>query len=166
MANGAVAEAITEKIKYAIPRIRLLLVQENAPHTNRRVTIRTPNDAVKLVKPLRHAAEEKFVSIHLNTKSEVVGIHEVSHGTLSSSLVHPREVFKAALLANSFAILVCHNHPSGSAVSPSPEDLDTTKMLVDSGKLLGVTVVDHIIVGPRARDSFYSIREGHPELWD
>jgi DNA repair protein RadC len=159
------AQIIANKIKYSVPKIKLLLVHENVPHSSRRVLIKSPGDAAKLLKPIKHASEEMFVSVHLNAKNEVLGLHEVSHGTLSASLVHPREVFKAALLANSYAILVCHNHPSGSAVSPSSEDMDTTKQLVEAGKLLGVNVVDHIIVGPRPRDYFYSIRENHPALW-
>lgn len=158
--------SIANKIKYGIPKIKLLLVHENLPQTGKRFTIKSPIDAAKLLKPLKHASEEIFVSIHLNAKNEVMGVHEVSHGTLSASLVHPREVFKAALLANSYAILVCHNHPSGAAVSPSSEDMDTTRQLVDAGKLLGVNVVDHVIVGPRQRDCFYSIRENHPAIWN
>ena len=111
------------------------------------ITVRTPQDAARLLGPLKHAPEEHFVAIHLNAKHEVIGLHEVSHGTLSTSLVHPREVFKAALVANSFAILVCHNHPSGSTLVPSSEDFATTKQLLQAGKLLGVAVVDHLIIG-------------------
>lgn len=156
---------IAQRIKYSVPRIKLLLVHDNVPSSNRRLTIKAPGDAAKLLGPLKHATEEVFVSVHLNAKNEVLGLHEVSHGTLSASLVHPREVFKAALLANSFAIIVCHNHPSGGPLHPSIEDIDTTKQLIESGKLLGVSVVDHLIVSPRARDYFYSIRENHPALW-
>jgi DNA repair protein RadC len=158
-------QSIARKMRYAVPRIKLLLVHETIPNSGRKATIKSPHDAARLLTPLKHAAEEVFVSIHLNAKNEVMGLHEVSRGTLSASLVHPREVFKAAILANSYAILVCHNHPSGAAVQPSSEDMDTTKQLVEAGKLLGVNVVDHLIVGPRSRDYFYSIRENHPALW-
>lgn len=73
---------------------------------------------------------------------------------------------KAAILANSFAIIVCHNHPSGSKVVPSREDLETTGQLFNAGKLLGVTLLDHLIVGPGLKkDTVYSIRQYHPELW-
>jgi DNA repair protein RadC len=88
---------------------------------------------------------------------------EVSHGTISASLVSPREVFKAAILSNSFALLVAHNHPSGAQLSPSKEDLETTKQLLKAGKILGITVLDHVIVGG---DEIYSIRENHPRIWD
>lgn len=111
------------------------------------------------------ACEEHFVSLHLNAKNEVIGLHEVSHGTLSASLVHPREVFKAALIANSYAILVCHNHPSGSQIMPSPEDIDTTRQLIEAGKFMGVNVIDHLIIGPGSLEDWYSLREQHPELW-
>jgi DNA repair protein RadC len=81
--------------------------------------------------------------------------------------VHPREVFKAAIIANSYAIVVCHNHPSGASISPSKEDLDTTKQLLSAGRILGVSVVDHLIVGPATEgESVYSVRENHPALWD
>lgn len=96
----------------------------------------------------------------------MTGLHEVSHGTLSSSLVHPREVFKAALLGNCFAIIVCHNHPSGATLVPSPEDLETTRQLISAGKILGVSVIDHLIVGPdNDEESVYSIRENNPAFW-
>jgi DNA repair protein RadC len=103
------------------------------------------------------------VSLHLNAKNQVVGYQEVSHGTISASLVSQREVFKAAILSNSFALLVAHNHPSGAQLSPSKEDLDTTKQLLKAGKILGITVLDHVIVGG---DEICSIRENHPRIWD
>jgi RadC-like JAB domain len=137
-----------QDVRYSVPQLKLYLVQENNG-AQRLVTVRTPMDAARLLEPLRHAPEEHFVAIHLNAKHEVIGLHEVSHGTLSASLVHPREVFKAALVANSFAILVCHNHPSGSTLVPSSEDLATTKQLLQAGKVLGVAVIDHLIVGFR-----------------
>jgi DNA repair protein RadC len=123
---------------------------------------------VRILHPLKAASEEHFVSVHLNSKNEVLGVHEVSHGTLSTSLVHPREVFKAALLANSFAIVVCHNHPSGASISPSKDDYLTTRQLVRAGSLLGVSLVDHVIVGPSSgrAGGFFSFRENHPDLWN
>jgi DNA repair protein RadC len=131
-----------------------------------RILIRTPLDAGRFLEPLKYASEEHFVSLHLNAKNEIIGLHEVSHGTLSSSLVHPREVFKAAIIANSHAIIVCHNHPSGSLISPSEEDLQTTQQLLDAGKLMGVAVIDHLIVGPNQEsEDLYSLRENYPGLW-
>ena len=106
-------------------------------------------------------SEEHFVALHLNAKNQVTGFHLVSHGTVSASLVHPREVFKAALLSNAYAIIVAHNHPAGST-EPSPEDIDTTRQLVAAGKLLGVQVLDHVIVTYR---EIASIRQSHPRLF-
>lgn len=155
----------SKRVKYALPQLKLCLVGE--PSRARKLfPIQQPEDAARFLNPLRFAAEEHFISLHLNARHEVLGLHEVSHGSLSASLVHPREVFKAALLANSYAIIVCHNHPSGSKVVPSKEDLETTTQLYNAGKLLGVTLIDHLIVGPGQRkNAVYSIREHHPELW-
>ena len=108
-----------------------------------------------------HNAEEHFVSFHLNAKNEIVGFQIVSRGTVSASLVHPREVFKAALLANSYALIVAHNHPAGS-LTPSPEDIETTEMLIKAGDLLNVKVIDHIIV---SSNGIQSLRELRPALW-
>lgn len=91
----------------------------------------------------------------------MIGYQIVSRGTLSASLVHPREVFKTALLANSHAIIVAHNHPAGS-LSPSAEDIETTETLINAGKLLGVPVVDHVIV---SSSGTCSLRETRPHLW-
>ncbi len=150
------------KMKYRIPRIKLCLVEEG-PKLKQLIPIKTPADAAQFFDPLKVAPEEHFVSLHLNARHEVIGLHEVSHGTVSSSLVHPREVFKAAILSNSYAIIVCHNHPSGSRLFASEEDLNTTEQLVNAANLLGVTLLDHLIVS-RTEEAF-SIRENHPQLW-
>ncbi|MBI5176085.1 MAG: JAB domain-containing protein [Candidatus Obscuribacter sp.] len=164
-------------LNYKLPVFKLMMVKEEKKQKNPLPSIRSALDAAKLLEPLCFAPEEHFVALHLNSKFEVIGLHEVSHGTLSASLVHPREVFKAALVANSFAILVCHNHPSGAKLSASREDLTTTRTLIDAGKLLGVSVLDHLIVGPQQQSDIVrkkkresrilplSIREEHPELW-
>lgn len=163
---------MSRQLAYDLPKLKLYLVNES-PGKKPWPAITSAEDAARLLKPLTHASEEHFVSLHLNSKFEVIGLHEVSHGTLSASLVHPREVFKAALVANSHAILVCHNHPSGAVLKPSPEDMETTVQLVKAGKVLGVSVLDHIILG--LEDQFqatswpdsdlYSMRQEHPELW-
>lgn len=120
-----------------------------------------PEDLEKFVEPLKFYDTEHFVSFHLDVKFNVMGYQIVSRGTLSASLVHPREVFKAALLANSYAIIVAHNHPAGT-LTPSPEDIETTKVLIEAGELLGVGVIDHVIV---SSNGLRSIRELRPYLW-
>ncbi len=154
-----------QDLAYQIPRFRLNLVREGGDR-NRSFTINTPRDAAIFLRPMATAPEEHFVSVHLNTRNQIIGLHEVSHGTLSASLVHPREVFKAALVANSHSIIVCHNHPSGADVLPSADDLATTRTLHAAGRLLGVNLVDHVIVGPEDVDDWYSFREGFPEIWE
>ncbi len=154
--------ALRNKLRYRIPQIKLCLVQEGAKQKEP-YAIKTPADAADLFAPLKLAAEEHFVSLHLNARHEVIGLHEVSHGTVSSSLVHPREVFKAALLSNSYALIVCHNHPSGSRLFASQDDLSTTEQLVKAANLLGVGLLDHLIVS--RNQNVYSIRENHPHIW-
>jgi DNA repair protein RadC len=150
--------ALKKHLKYLVPQIRLALIKEPGVEP---VPIRCPEDVEKFVEPLKHYSEEHFVAFHLDCNNNVIGYHVVSHGTLSASLVHPREVFKAALLANSHAILVAHNHPGGSRTA-SPDDIQTTKQLIAAAAVLQVPVVDHIIV---TATSINSLREERPDLW-
>ena len=94
----------------------------------------------------------------MDSKGKVVGVHEVSHGDLNSAPVHPREVFKRALLNNASSIIVSHNHPSGD---PTPSDCDRilTERLVEAGKLIGIAVLDHIILGDDIYHSFAGSNE-------
>lgn len=103
---------------------------------------------------LKDRAEEEFWMLCLNTKNKITGVHQVSVGNLNSSIVHPREVFKRAMLNNAASIIVAHNHPSGDP-APSQNDIDVTKRLADAGKLMGITLMDHIITG----DSNLSMKE-------
>lgn len=151
---------LKKHLKYKIPQIKLAIVRE--PMNEPLPAIRTPADLEQYLEPLRHLPDEHFVALHLNTRNEVQGFQVISHGTVSSSLVHPREVFKAALLSNAYCIVVAHNHPSGST-TPSQEDIQTTKQLVAAGHILGVNVIDHLIVSYR---SVFSIRESRPELFE
>lgn len=98
---------------------------------------------------------EAFVVVHLNAKHKIVSLEVVAVGTLSATLVHPREVFKGALLANAAAIGLAHNHPSGDP-TPSPEDLALTAQLLAAGEVVGVRVLDHIVLGD---DRHVSLRD-------
>lgn len=133
--------ALKKHFKYMVPQVKVALVKEPGEP----IQISTPDDIAPFLEPLRHAAEEYFVAFHLDARLQVTGFCEVSHGTTSMSLVHPREVFKAAILSNAYAIIVAHNHPAGS-VRPSPEDIQTTKSLVKAGELMQIHVLDHFIV--------------------
>jgi DNA repair protein RadC len=95
---------------------------------------------------MREQKKEMFIVICLDTKNQVISKEITSIGTLNANIVHPREVFKAALLASAAHIIVAHNHPSGDP-TPSREDIDITKMLVETGKIMGIDLLDHVIIG-------------------
>jgi len=120
-------------------------------------TINSPQDAVELVQPfLQDKDRECFLIVCVDTKNQPTAINIVSVGTLNSSLVHPREVFKIAILANANGIIISHNHPSGDP-SPSHEDKEVTHRLIEAGKVLGIEILDHIIIGRDHR--FISLKE-------
>ena len=156
--SGKGTRTLKRHFRYIIPQYRLVLVKEPGIKPTK---ITDPISFHHFVQPLAHYSEEHFIAFHLDVQHQVIGYHEVSKGTLSASLVHPREVFKAALLSNAYAIIVAHNHPSGS-VTPSREDIETTKQLIAAGKLMGISVVDHCIV---SSESMCSLRETEHQLW-
>ena len=92
------------------------------------------------------APSEVFVVFHLNIKNAVVGFEEIHRGTLDASLVHARDILRSAILSNAGAIILAHNHPSGS-LSPSPEDRAVTRQVAAAAKLVGVPLLDHVIIG-------------------
>ena len=98
------------------------------------------------MKYLKNFAQEAFTVLTLNTQNELINTHLVTMGTLNSSLVHAREIFRTAILDNANTIIVVHNHPSGNT-KPSIEDIKITERLVEAGKLLQIPVLDHIIIG-------------------
>ena len=107
----------------------------------------SPKDVYAFMFPkMREQKKEKFVTLYLDTKNQILKEETVSIGSLNASIVHPREVFKGALELSSASIIVIHNHPSGDP-SPSGEDIMVTEKLCDGGKLLGIDVLDHIIIG-------------------
>lgn len=121
-----------------------------------RPTVRSPQDVCNFVmEEMCYLDREHFRAVILNTKNQVLAVETISVGSLNSSLVHPREVFKPALLRSAAAVILIHNHPSGDA-TPSNEDLEITRRLVEAGQLLGITVLDHIIIGDHV---FTSLKE-------
>ena len=119
--------------------------------------IRSPEDAANVARDFIHLheeSEEYLYMICMNTKNKIIGVFEVSHGNVNSSIVGVREIFQKALLANAVSIIVMHNHPSGDP-KPSREDVEVTKRLVEAGNILGIQVLDHIIVG----DTYSSLKE-------
>ncbi len=135
--------------------VSLKLVKENSflyPERN----VKSPEDAYKLLKQfLLEADREHFVVICLDTKNQPTAVNICHIGSLNASIVHPREVLKPAILSNSASIIVAHNHPSNDP-TPSREDIEVTKRLVEAGKIVGIEVLDHLIV---CTDRFISLKE-------
>lgn len=105
---------------------------------------------------LRYEKKEYFKSVILNTKSEIVAVDNVSVGELSSTIVHPREVFSRAIRKSAYGVVFVHNHPSGDP-TPSSEDIATTERLVEGGRILGIKVLDHVIIGDGRYESMRSL---------
>jgi DNA repair protein RadC len=121
-----------------------------------RPVINCPADAAGLVmEEMRNLDREHFRIMYLSTRNNVLGISPVSVGSLNSSIVHPRECFKEAIRRNANTIILLHNHPSGDP-TPSREDIDITQRLAESGKILGIEVLDHVIIGDKR---FVSLKE-------
>lgn len=136
--------------------IGLRMVRESTSILYPGRVIRTAKDAADLFRQfIGDCDRESFCILCLNAKNEPTALHLVSTGTLNASLVHPRETFKLAILANSASIIACHNHPSGHP-DPSQQDVEITERLRDSGCLLGIEFLDHIILGD---DNFVSLKE-------
>ena len=120
-----------------------------------RPVISSPADVDGLLRArIANHDRENFVAVLLNTKNEVIGFPTISVGTLSASLVHPREVFKPAIRASAASVVLAHNHPSGK-VDPSREDREVTKRLVSAAEIIGIEVLDHVILG----DGYFSMKE-------
>jgi len=118
--------------------------------------IHGPDDVVALLgRKLRTEQREHFLVLLLNARHEVIGKETVSIGSLNASIVHPREVFKPAVVQSAASVILVHNHPSGDP-EPSDEDVSITKRLVECGELLGIGVLDHVIVASRGVVSFRS----------
>lgn len=118
--------------------------------------ILSPSDANEMIKEqLEGLDREQFIIACLNTKNEPTNITVVSVGTLNKAIVHPREVFKTAILSNASSIMAFHNHPSGDT-TPSQHDIELTQRLYEAGNLLGIKLVDHLIIGD---GTFTSLKE-------
>jgi DNA repair protein RadC len=135
-----------------LPRVRLVRTPAE-PHPYRE-PVRQAIDVYRLVGGDVSAWDrEHFCALLLDSRSRIIGLEEVAVGTLTAALVHPRELFKAAILANAHSLVIVHNHPSGDP-EPSTEDIALTKRLVEAGELLGITVIDHVVIGDGRYQSF------------
>lgn len=131
------------QIKAALELSRRLMLLPTAE----RPIVQSPDDAAGVVmEEMRHLDREHFRAILLNTKNQVLAVETISVGTLNSSMVHPRELFKIAVKKSAAHVIVAHNHPSGDP-TPSREDITITKRIIEGGKILGISVLDHLIIG-------------------
>lgn len=142
---------------YAIRRLRLSVVAEGRGVRGLE-RIEVPDAAVKAFKALCPNEDKEVLAVLLlDAKHVPLGVNVVSIGTLSASLVHPREVFRTAIVAGAAAIVMGHNHPSGD-VAPSREDDETTRRVSEAGRIIGIPVLDHVIYDWNS-SAYYSYRE-------
>lgn len=121
-----------------------------------KVRVTSPEVVANLVmEEMKFLQKEHFNIVILDTKNQIISIENISIGTLNASIVHPRDVYKAAIQKNGNAIILVHNHPSGD-VTPSNEDINITKRLVEAGNLMGIKVLDHLIIG---YETYLSMKE-------
>ena len=141
-----IGPAKAAQIKAAFELSRRL---EDTVDESSRTTVKSPEDVVKSVKSLlKGKKKEHFMVLSLDTRNHLIKIHPISIGSLDSSIVHPREVFKEAISDSAASVIFAHNHPSGDP-TPSEDDIKLTKRLVEVGEILGIEVLDHIIVCDR-----------------
>ncbi|WP_282597708.1 DNA repair protein RadC [Bacillus sp. REN3] len=128
-----------------------------ASHTlEERYVIRSPEDGAKyLMNDMRFLTQEHFVCLYLNTKNQILHKQTIFIGSLNASIVHPREVYKEAVRRSAASLICVHNHPSGDP-SPSREDIEVTKRLAESGKIVGIELLDHLIIG---ENKYVSLKE-------
>ena len=146
-------EALEEKTELNLVSLRIV---KEASLREQYGKVSSPADVRALVQSIIGSNDrESFGVICLDTKNQPTNISIVSIGTLNSSMVHPREVFKTAILSNSAGIILFHNHPSGNT-SPSNSDIEITKQLEEVGQIIGIKVIDHLIV---AEEGYLSMKE-------
>jgi len=122
---------------------------EGYAEVGKKLLVKTPDDVVGLVKGrLKGKKKEHFLALLLDTRGQLIKVSEISVGSLDSSVVHPREVFKEAISASAASVIFAHNHPSGDS-TPSEDDIKLTKRLAEAGEIMGIDILDHIIIGEK-----------------
>jgi DNA repair protein RadC len=158
MQERGIGKVKAQVLKCALELARRMAREETRPGA----VVRTPEDVARLLRAQAQPLTcEVFWVLLLNAKNHLIALHEVSRGILDASLVHPREVFKRAVETRSAAVILAHNHPSGDP-APSAEDVRITRQLVDAGRVMGIRVMDHVVLGLRQNgreNDFVSLRE-------
>ena len=145
---------IGEKRKEKLEALGELVRRLESERTEKIEIIHGPEDAAHALLPrVKFEKKEHFMLVCLNTKNHIISISDISVGSLTASVVHPREVFKEALARSAASVIIAHNHPSGDP-SPSHEDISVTQRLVKAGRVMDIPVLDHIILGDNRFVSF------------
>ena len=134
-------------------------IRTDKPH---KIRIRIPPDCLPLLAPIRRESQEILMVLTLDGVHQVIKSHKITVGLANQNQVHPRETYVCALEDRAVAIVIAHNHPSGS-LEPSIEDLLTTRRLADAGRILGIPLLDHMIIGG---DGYTSLRERFPDYFE
>jgi len=130
------------------------LARRKEEDTGEHISVKSHQDVIKLVRQrLKDKKKEHFLILCLDTRNNLIKISNISTGTLDANLVHPREVFKEAIQSLSSSIILVHNHPSGNP-EPSDADIDITKRILETGKVVGIDILDHIIIANNRSFSF------------
>jgi DNA repair protein RadC len=159
--SGLSFNELKTEFKDQVPAMKVVAMFEIFRRTRKleskgfKIKIKSAEDVYKYFKEeLSCKNKEHFIALFLDTKNRIIGEEVVSVGTVNSSIIHPREVFRSAIKASASSVVIVHNHPSGDSL-PSKEDEEVTKMLCDAGELLGIKVLDHVIIG---KDGFVGIK--------
>ncbi|MFA6081277.1 MAG: DNA repair protein RadC [Patescibacteria group bacterium] len=148
-----VAKACQIKACFEISR---RLIKEEYLSKNKNIIIKSPSDLYPLLKEkIINFNKEYFMAASIDNRNKIISVDVISIGTLNSSLIHPRETFEIAIKNHAAGIIICHNHPSGE-LKPSEDDLIVTQNLIKAGRLLRITVIDHLII---TKDNYFSFKE-------
>jgi DNA repair protein RadC len=148
IASFAIAKKVMEEIKISD--------EQNEAERKKHNSVTSPDELFKIIKEkISNFSKEHFYVVSLDARNNFIGIDEISVGTLTASIVHPRETFESAIRRHAAHIIIAHNHPSGET-EPSEDDLKITKRLVESGKIMGIEVLDHLII---TKNNYLSFKE-------
>lgn len=159
--NATIEEMMSVKGIGQAKAVQLLAAVElgrrlSQKHPDKRYAIRSPQDAASLLMAdMSSLKQENFVALFLNVKNQVIHQQTIFIGSLNASIVHPREIFREAVKRSAASIICAHNHPSGNP-NPSPEDIEVTQRLTEAGKIMGIEMLDHVIIGDH---QFVSLKE-------